>query len=161
MPIINTNLEPVGTGFILSAIAKAEIAQIIIIIIASQQPPPPQPASLNNVVSDNKWKAEELGFFDPYLTSSLGLGDVVTVGKELYYRSVILFIDRIADLVTVKPAALVRANINICLRKAALSWYILELNDAKRSDLRNNTDDVILWIKNLKRRFKVLIIVAL
>ena len=42
------------------------------------------------------------------------------MGKELYYRLIILFIDKIADLVTIKPAALVRANINICLRKIAL-----------------------------------------
>ena len=72
-------------------------------------------------MSDNKWKAEKLGFFDLYLMSSLGLGDVMIVGKELYYRLIILFIDRIADLVTVKLAALVKANINICLRRVALS----------------------------------------
>ena len=81
--------------------------------------------------------------------------------KELYYRLAILFIDRIADLVTVKPAALVKANINIYLRKVALLQYMLELNNAKRSDLRNNIDGVNLWIKSFKRRFKVLIIVAL
>ena len=112
-------------------------------------------------MSDNKWKAEELGFFDLYLTNSLGLGDVVIIGKELYYRLAILFIDRIADLVTIKLVILVRANINTYLRKAALLWYILELNDAKRSSLRNNIDGVNLWIKSLKRRFKILITVAL
>ena len=112
-------------------------------------------------MSDNKWKAEELGFFDLYLTSSLGLGDVMIVSKELYYRLIILFIDRIADLATVKPAVLVRANINICLRGAALLWYMSELNDAKRSGLRNDTNGINLWIKSFKRRFKVLIIVVL
>ena len=71
-------------------------------------------------MSDNKWKAEELGFFDPYLTSSLGLEDVMTMNKELYYRSIILFIDRIADLVTIKLAVLVKANINIYLRGIVL-----------------------------------------
>ena len=71
-------------------------------------------------MSDNKWKAEEFGFFDPYLTNSLGLGDIMIINKKLYYRLVILFIDRIADLVTIKPVVLIRANINICLRKTAL-----------------------------------------
>ena len=85
----------------------------------------------------------------------------MTVGKELYYRLVILFIDRIADLVTVKSAVLVKVNINIYLREVALSWYILELNDVKRSSLRNNINDINLWIKSFKRRFKVLITVAL
>ena len=68
----------------------------------------------------------------------------MTVSKKLYYRLVILFIDRIADLATVKPAALVKANINTCLRRVALSWYILELNDAKKLNLRNNINDVNL-----------------
>ena len=95
-------------------------------------------------MSDNKWKAEELGFFDLYLTSSLGLRDVIIIGKELYYRLIILFIDKIADLVTIKPVVLVRININTCLRKAALLWYILELNNAKRLSLRNNINDVNL-----------------
>ena len=112
-------------------------------------------------MSDNKWKAEELGFFDLYLTNSLGLRDVVTVDKKLYYRLIILFIDRIVDLITIKPAALMRANINIYLRKIVLLWYMLELNDPKRLNLRNNIDGVNLWIKILKRRFKILIIVAL
>ena len=83
------------------------------------------------------------------------------VGKELYYRLIILFIDKIADLATVKPAVLVRANINTCLRKVVLLWYILELNDAKRSNLRNNINGINLWIKSLKRRFKMLITVVL
>ena len=85
----------------------------------------------------------------------------MTINKELYYRLVILFIDRIADLITIKLVTLVRVNINIYLRKAVLLWYILELNDAKRSDLRNNINDINLWIESLKRRFKVLITVAL
>ena len=95
-------------------------------------------------MSDNKWKAEELGFFDLYLMSSLGLEDVVIMNKKLYYRSAILFIDRIADLATIKLVVLVRANINIYLRGAALLWYMLELNDAKRSNLRNDINDINL-----------------
>ena len=43
------------------------------------------------------------------------------INKELYYRSVILFIDRIVDLVTIKPVILIKVNINICLRGVVLS----------------------------------------
>ena len=87
---------------------------------------------------------EELGFFDLYLTSSLSLKDVMIISKKLYYRLIILFIDRIADLVTIKLIILVKANFNICLRRAALLWYILKLNNAKRLNLRNNTNDINL-----------------
>ena len=83
------------------------------------------------------------------------------ISKKLYYRLIILFINRIINLATIKPAALVKANINICLRKITLLQYILELNNAKRSDLRNDINDVNLQIKNLKRRFKILITVTL
>ena len=34
------------------------------------------------------------------LDKSYGKGKVVTVGKDVYYRSVILFIERIKDLVS-------------------------------------------------------------
>ena len=44
----------------------------------------------------------------------------MTISKELYYRLVILFIDKIADLVTVKLVILVKVNINIYLREAVL-----------------------------------------
>ena len=44
----------------------------------------------------------------------------MTMGKKLYYRSAILFTDRIVDLTTIKLVVLIRANINIYLRKTAL-----------------------------------------
>ena len=74
----------------------------------------------------------------------MGLKDVITMGKKLYYRLIILFIDKIADLATVKPVILIKININICLREVVLLWYMSELNDAKRSGLRNDTNDVNL-----------------
>ena len=55
------------------------------------------------------------------LNKSYGKGKVITVGKDVYYHSVILFIERIKDLVSVKGAILVRSNINTCLRGAALT----------------------------------------
>ena len=87
---------------------------------------------------------EELGFFDLYLTSSLGLENIMIINKKLYYRLVILFIDRIADLATIKPVILIKTNINIYLREVALLWYILKLNNAKKSSLRNNINDINL-----------------
>jgi len=41
---------------------------------------------------------------------------VVIIGKDIYYRDVILFYKRIKDLITVKGATVVRVNINIYLR---------------------------------------------
>ena len=55
------------------------------------------------------------------LNKSYGKGKVITVGKDVYYRLVILFIERIKDLASVKGTILIRSNINTCLRGTALT----------------------------------------
>ena len=64
---------------------------------------------------------EDIGFFDLNLSVSYGEGEVVLIGKELYYRNIILFTKRIEDLVITKRYELVRANLNTCLRGVALA----------------------------------------
>ena len=76
------------------------------------------------------------------LDKSYGEGEVVTVGKDVYYRSVILFVERIKDLASVKGATLVRSNVNTCLRGAALTWYTAELSNLERVGLRADENDV-------------------
>ena len=66
------------------------------------------------------------------------------IGKKLYYRLVILFINKITNLATIKPVVLIKTNINIYLRKVVLLWYISELNNAKRSGLYNSINDINL-----------------
>ena len=73
---------------------------------------------------------------------SYGKGKVITVGKDVYYRLVILFIERIKDLASVKGAILVRSNINTCLRGTALTWYIAELLNLERVGLQADENDV-------------------
>ena len=43
--------------------------------------------------SDSKWNAVELGYFDSHLDKSYEDNKIVTMGKNVYYRSVILFVD--------------------------------------------------------------------
>ena len=50
---------------------------------------------------------EDIGFFDPNLPISYGEGEVVSIGKKLYYRNIILFTKRIKDLATTKGYKLV------------------------------------------------------
>ena len=42
------------------------------------------------------------------------------IDKNLYFRSIILFIKRIKNLTTIKGDTLIRNNLNISLRKTAL-----------------------------------------
>ena len=111
--------------------------------------------------STERWNSADLGYFDPHLEKSYGEGEIVTVGKDLYYRSVILFVERVRDLATVKGDALVRTNLNTSLRGAALRWYTAELSNLERTGLRNDPRGVEEWCSALLRRFKELPGVAL
>lgn len=48
---------------------------------------------------------------------------MVREGKDVYYRSVHLFIERVKDSILTKGEELVRTNLNTCLRGTALIWY--------------------------------------
>ena len=99
------------------------------------------------------WRPEELGFFDPQLPASYGVGPMVRDGKDLYYRNVHLFCERVLDLATTKGQELVRANLNTCLRGSALTWYTAALSRLERTGLRNLELEEG-WIKELTNRFK-------
>ena len=84
----------------------------------------------------------------------------MSVGKDVYYRNVILFIQRLQSLVTFRGASLVKANIATSLRGSALEWYTSELSDFDRDTL-NNDPGVKSWVNTLSHRFKVPTSVAL
>ena len=52
----------------------------------------------------NYWKADEIGLLNPHLNKSHGEGEIITVGKDVYYQSVMLFIECIRDMATIKRA---------------------------------------------------------
>ena len=146
----------------LSKIISINMAEAIAHFLREQnRSSPSTPGSSLNSTRDNRWKPEELGFFDPQLPQSFGKGEIVYQGKDLYYRSVILFIERIRDLADVKGAELIRTNLNTCLRGAALGWYNAELTDLERKALRRDPDGVNDWCAALKKRFKESTSVAL
>lgn len=65
-------------------------------------------------------------------------GKVVLVGKDVYYKNKVLFVQRIQNLVTFKCTALVKANIPTSLRESALKWYTSKLPEFDRDALNNN-----------------------
>ena len=88
------------------------------------------------------WKADEIDLFNPHLDKSHEEGEIVTVSKDVYYWSVMLFIEHIQDIVTIKGAQLVRTNLNICLWSASLTWYTSELFNLERIGLWNDKNSV-------------------
>ena len=110
--------------------------------------------SVPSVSTSSHWKADEVGLFDPHLDKSHEEGEVVTVSKEIYYWSVMLFIEWIQDIATIKGAQLVWINLNTCLCGGALAWYTSELSNLERVGLRSDENGVEEWCRALKGQFK-------
>ena len=102
----------------------------------------------------------DLEYFDPHLDRANGEGEIVSVGKDVYYKNVVLFVQRFQSLVTFQGTALVKANIATSLRGSALKWYISELSHFDSNAL-NNIPGMKSWVNTLSRRFKVPTSVAL
>lgn len=47
-----------------------------------------------------RWNQADLGYFDPYLNRAHGEGEIVLVKKDVYYRNVVLFVQRLQSFVT-------------------------------------------------------------
>ena len=125
------------------------------------EPGPPGPAGEPTGSSSfDRWNSSDLGYFDPHLDKSYGEGEIVTVGKDTYFRSVILFIERLRDVAAVKGFIAVKANLGTVLRGTVLLWYTTELSNLKKLGLRAD-NDIDEWCKVLLKRFKESIGVAL
>ena len=93
-------------------------------------------------------------FFDPHLNRAHGEGEIVSVRKDVYYRNVVLFVQRLQSFITFRDAALVKANIATSFRGSALACYTSELSDFDRNAL-NNDPGVKSWVNTLSHCFKV------
>ena len=131
--------------------------------------PPPDPdatlktlpagVSLSKALTERSNQAD-LGCFDPHLDKAYGEDEIVSVGKDVYYRNVMLFVQHLQSLVTFRGAALVKAHIATSLRGSALELYTSDLSDFDR-DALNNDLGVKSWVNTLSHHFKVPTSVAL
>jgi len=104
--------------------------------------------------TDMKWRPADIGFFDPDLDESHGLGDYVTVGNNVYWRNVFLFTNQVRDNARAGREQLVAKYLQNCLKGSALTWYAAELSDEQRTLLRFSFRGVNDWIEQLIKRFK-------
>ena len=110
--------------------------------------------------STERWNQVNLGYFDLHLDRAYGEVKIILVGKDVYYRNVVLFVQRLESLVIFKKAAFIKVNIATSLQGSALEWYTSELSNFDRNDL-NNDPGVKNWVNILSHRFKVPTSVAL
>ena len=106
-----------------------------------------------NIDESTFWRSKNLDFLDSKLFTFYDSNSMIRDDKNVYYRNVHFFCERIRNLVAIKSEELIRVNLNICLFDYAFIWYILKLRALNRVDLRSLSfeDD---WIKKFKLRFK-------
>lgn len=92
---------------------------------------------------------EEVGFFDPEYE---GNGPVVNAGKNVFYRDVYAFVDRLKDMEQIKGEEKLRSVVPQCLRGSALIWHSTELSEMEKTLLRRA--DLVAWYETLITRFK-------
>jgi hypothetical protein len=115
-------------------------------------------SSLMSIIFDaqlERWNAVDLEFFDSTYDEKI----LVTakfmqhVEKDIYFRDVHLFLDRVKDFVMTKEVEIVRNNLYTCLRESVMTWYTIEVFEKKKKFLKmkNNID---VWKRYLLKRFR-------
>ena len=144
--VMDSSLQQSISNAVLSAVAAAvaaiqgkhenemlslwEMIEKSLLLRESPSPtPPPDPDATPKTLPagdflpkalTESWNQADLGYFDPHLDRAHGEGEIVSVGKDVYYRNVVLLVKRLQSLVTFRGAALVKANIATSLRGSAL-----------------------------------------
>lgn len=80
---------------------------------AGEQPILPDHPDINKRL-DERWNQAKLGYFDSHLDKAIyKKREVIILGKDIYYRIVVLFVLRIQNLATFKevPSRAISANL--------------------------------------------------
>ncbi|PYH40031.1 uncharacterized protein BP01DRAFT_387710 [Aspergillus saccharolyticus JOP 1030-1] len=95
-------------------------------------------------------KPEDVGFFYPDMD---GDEPVKQIGRDMFYKDVNVFVDRVRDVVKYRGEKLVKSNLQACLRGTALTWFTSGMSELEKSmiseaSLENG------WLKGLLDRFR-------
>ena len=75
---------------------------------------------------NKRWNFDEINFFDSmYDGKSVIIENFIEhIRKDIYFRDVHLFIERIKDMIIIKSAKMIKNNFYICFRDIVFVWYI-------------------------------------
>lgn len=124
--------------------------------IAERQSDQQKTSSSNSIlVKTKRWIVVDIDYFDlMYDNKFIYTRDLMkNAKKDIYFRDVHLFLERVKDHARIKNSALIRKNLFTCLRDLTLQWYTSELSKNIKNLLR--LDKVVkFWKKELFKRFK-------
>ena len=119
-------------------------------------------STIENDNDENRWNVDEIDFFDLlYDDKSIVIVEFIEhIDKNIYFRNVTYFIERVKNIIKIKNVELIRQNFYICFRDIALIWYIIILIENEKRFVKLN-NDVEKWIRVLYKRFKKFVVVIM
>ena len=72
---------------------------------------------------------------------------------KIYYRSIIIFKNRLKITISIRNAVKIHQNLNICLHEEVKKWWINKLNELVHAELIAHHNDMKQWYKILKKHF--------
>jgi hypothetical protein len=106
------------------------------------------------IAKKSSFRVSDVKFFDSQLNLFYDSDDVVQIKRDLYYRNVYLFVERVKIAVIMFDVEIVRTNLSACLRETTHVWYIEDLSDIEKKALRIFEDDADHWCNVLLKKFK-------
>ena len=163
----NPPVNPPANPGILDRATLEAIVRAVQANILNSPPGPPGPqgppgqAAAGNSNGGSHFRASDLGFFHPDLEESYRQGDIVLSSKETIYREVYTFSRRVQDYAIIKGEDVVRQNLSIYFRGAALLWWLNSLLPDEKDALRLLDTGLPRTLIRLQERFKISISSAL
>lgn len=124
-------------------------------------PPQAHPQPGPHMQTPRRFRTDEIGYFDPELDESFGTGEVVQVGKDIYYRNPRTFMSRAKSIADLVGPQLIQQNLELCLRGSAMRWHVHELSSIEKAMLRSSNTlatpgyhQLDAWQDALIRRFQ-------
>ncbi len=108
------------------------------------------------------WNSADIDFFDSNFDDKFAFIDeaVIHASKNIYYRDVHVFVERIKKMIIVLESEMIKKNLSSCLRESVLMWHIAKLFDVSRRILfyEKNVNE---WMQALIDRFKTQVITTI
>ena len=113
----------------------------------------PGPAGAASTGGTERFNPDDVGYFDPFYDSkSVDTAPAIEhAGKSTFFRDIHVFLDRVKDVARAKGDTLLRQNLQICLRGAALAWFTTELTEDTKRLVTYNIEE---WYRVLLARWK-------
>ena len=112
-------------------------------------------STAESIQSDNRWNAAEIEFFDSlYDEKSVAIENAIEDSKkDIYFRDIHVFIERIKNMTQIKDDILIKNNLYSCLKNTIFVWYTFNLSDDHKRLIKFDIE-IDEWIRIFLKKFR-------